>query len=127
MASSQLFRKLNFYKQKGFWALGSPAQEPQLSLCPYPARWLLPCRAGSRAGCPVDGLSDGGDRVMAAHVILDLGVILDLENSFSCVASVALLPAATSSRVHGATAGPANPFTQPGSCPPCCHLLPRQQ
>lgn len=54
---------------------------------------------------------------MAAHVILDLGVILDLENSFSCVASVALLPAATSSRVHGATAGPANPFTQPGAAP----------
>lgn len=46
MASYRLFRKLNFHKQKGFWALGSPAQEPQSSLRLHPARWLLPWQGG---------------------------------------------------------------------------------
>lgn len=91
MASYQLFRKLNFYKQKGFWALGSPAQEPQSSLRLHLARWLLPWQGGTQTGHPVDGMSDGRDRDVAAH---DLGVILDLEISFSCIASSALLPAA---------------------------------
>lgn len=46
VASSQLFRKLNFYKQKGFWALSSPVQEPQPGLCLHPGHRLLPCREG---------------------------------------------------------------------------------
>lgn len=45
---------------------------------------------------------------MAVH---DLGVILDLEISFSCIASVALLPAATSRRVH--STAPALPTPSP--------------
>lgn len=65
-------------------------------------------------------MSDGRDRDVAAH---DLGVILDLEISFSCIASSALLPAAACGHLRQSCDNPSpgmelHPTLSPTATPP---------